>query len=41
MAHMWPRHQGAAQSDPATKHHAIPVSVVEEWRERWDVLGIL
>lgn len=31
---------GQRARTPESKHHAIPVSVIEEWRERWDVLGI-
>jgi hypothetical protein len=34
------RHGGQRARTPASKHHAIPPNVVEEWRERWDVLNI-
>lgn len=32
------RHGGTSPRD--SLHHAIPKSVIEEWRDRWDVLGI-
>lgn len=31
---------GKRARTPESKHHAIPMSVIEEWRERWDVLPI-
>lgn len=31
------RHGGKSRD---STHHAIPKSVIKEWRERWDVLGI-
>lgn len=26
---------------PESSHHAIPLARIEQWRDRWDVLGIL
>jgi hypothetical protein len=34
------RHGGQRARNPESTHHAIPVSRLEEWRERWDILGI-
>lgn len=35
------RHGGRRPHAPESKHHAITVARIEQWRERWDVLGIL
>lgn len=35
------RHGGRRARNPESTHHAIPVKVVERWRDRWDILGIL
>ena len=34
------RNDGTRTRSPDSTHHAIPKSVIKEWRERWDVLGI-
>jgi hypothetical protein len=34
------RHGGHRARTPESKHHAIPLSAIEEWRECWDSLGI-
>jgi hypothetical protein len=34
------RHGGHRAHNPESKHHAITVARVAEWRDRWDVLGI-
>ena len=34
------RRGGQRTRSPDSTHHAIPASVVREWQERWDVLGI-
>lgn len=34
------RADGQRVRSPDSTHHAIPASVVREWQERWDVLGI-
>jgi hypothetical protein len=34
------RHSGQRARSPQSTHHAVPLSRVEQWRERWDVLGI-
>jgi len=35
------KHGGVRPNAPESKHHAIPFSRVQEWRDRWDVLGVL
>lgn len=35
------RHGGRRARSSESTHHAIPVTVIEEWRERWDILGIV
>jgi hypothetical protein len=35
------RHGGERARSPASMHHAIAVSRLEGWRDRWDLLGIL
>jgi hypothetical protein len=34
------RHGGQRAQNPDSKHHGIPKSRVEEWRDRWEQLGI-
>ena len=34
------RHGGTRARNPDSTHHAVPASRLEQWRERWDVLGI-
>ncbi len=34
------RHGGQRARNPDSTHHAAPVSAIEEWRERWDVLRV-
>ena len=34
------RHGGQRPRNPDSAHHGIPKSVVKEWRNRWDLLGI-
>lgn len=34
------RHGGRRARNPESTHHAILVSRLQDWRERWDVLGI-
>jgi hypothetical protein len=34
------RHGGQRAQNPGSTHHAVPVNRVEQWRERWDLLGI-
>lgn len=34
------RHGGRRAKSPDLLHHAIPKNVIEEWRDRWDVLDI-
>jgi hypothetical protein len=34
------RHGGARAVNPASTHHAIKKSRIEQWRDRWDLLGI-
>lgn len=33
-------HGGQRAKSPDSTHHAIAITRVEKWRERWDVLGI-
>jgi hypothetical protein len=33
-------HGGVRPGKPDSLHHAIPVARVDQWRDRWDVLGI-
>jgi hypothetical protein len=35
------RHGGHRARTPTSKHHAIRPSRVAEWRDRWDLLGLL
>src|SRR5262249_51384848 len=35
------RHGGQRARTPTSKHHAIRLSRIKEWRDRWDLLGIL
>lgn len=35
------RHGGARPNSPESRHHAITAARIEQWRDRWDVLGIL
>ena len=35
------RHGGQRAKTPASRHHAIRKNRVEEWRDRWELLGIL
>lgn len=32
---------GHRAKNDASTHHAIPTSRIAQWRDRWDVLGIL
>jgi len=34
-------HGGQRARSPDSTHHAVPASRIEEWRERWELLGIL
>lgn len=34
------RHGGQRARNPDSTHHAVPASRIEQWRERWDLLGI-
>jgi Holliday junction resolvase-like predicted endonuclease len=34
------RHGGHRAQNPDSNHHAILLSQIEQWRERWDLLGI-
>jgi hypothetical protein len=34
-------HGGQRARYPDSTHHAVPASRIEEWRERWELLGIL
>lgn len=33
-------HAGHRAQNDQSKHHAIPVKRLEQWKERWDILGI-
>jgi hypothetical protein len=35
------RHGGQRARTPASNHHAIRLSRIKEWQDRWDLLGIL
>lgn len=35
------RHGGVRPVSPESGHHAIALARIEQWRDRWDVLGIL
>lgn len=35
------KHEGKRARSPESAHHAIPKTVLEEWQDRWEVLGIL
>ncbi|MCH9669649.1 MAG: hypothetical protein K0U80_17600 [Actinomycetia bacterium] len=35
------KHGGRRAKNDESAHHSIPLSRVKEWRDRWDVLGIL
>jgi len=34
------RHGGRRARNPESTHHAIQHARIEEWRDRWDILGI-
>lgn len=34
------RHGGIRPQTPGSKHHAITVTRIEQWHDRWDALGI-
>ncbi len=34
------RHGGQRARTPGSTHHAIPTSRVQEWQDRWDLLGL-
>lgn len=34
------KHGGRRAKNPDSKHHSIDESRLEEWKERWDILGI-
>lgn len=34
------RHGGVRPMSPESSHHAITLARIEQWRDRWDVLGI-
>lgn len=35
------RHGGKRARSPLSKHHSIQKNRIEQWRDRWDLLGIL
>jgi hypothetical protein len=35
------KHGGKRARSSESTHHAIPLGAIEEWRDRWEVLGIL
>ncbi len=34
------KHGGIRPGNPESKHHAIEESRLEQWKDRWDILGI-
>ncbi|MGH9185777.1 MAG: hypothetical protein ACRD0U_08210 [Acidimicrobiales bacterium] len=34
------RHGGSRPHSPESAHHGITVARIEQWRDRWDLLGI-
>jgi hypothetical protein len=34
------KHGGRRRDTPTATHHAIPVDRIEQWRNRWDLLGL-
>ena len=34
------RHGGRRRDTPSATHHAIPLKRIEQWRDRWDLLGL-
>lgn len=35
------KHGGSRAFNPKSKHHGIPTKRIEQWKDRWDLLGII